>query len=280
MATVCASTLSLMDAGVPIAKPVSGIAMGLVKEGGDEIVLTDIGGVEDHYGDMDFKVAGTADGITAVQMDLKIQGISVDLIRKAFAAAKTARLFILDKMLQAIARPKEKISEFAPHIVSFKIPQDKIGEVIGPGGKNIKKIIQDTGVTIDIDDDGVVQVASQDGAAIEKAVNIIKGMTEMPEIGKIYTGPIVRILNFGAFCEILPGKDGLIHVSELDTKFVKNVEDVVKIGDVVTVKVISIDEQGRVNLSKKRADPNYVPGPDDDKPLPPRPPRSDRPRRR
>ena len=280
MATVCASTLSLMDAGVPIAKPVSGIEMGLVKEGGDEIVLTDIGGVEDHYGDMDFKVAGTADGITAVQMDLKIQGISVDLIRKAFAAAKTARLFILDKMLQAIARPKEKISEFAPHIVSFKIPQDKIGEVIGPGGKNIKKIIQDTGVTIDIDDDGVVQVASQDGAAIEKAVNIIKGMTEMPEIGKIYTGPIVRILNFGAFCEILPGKDGLIHVSELDTKFVKNVEDVVKIGDVVTVKVISIDEQGRVNLSKKRADPNYVPGPDDDKPLPPRPPRSDRPRRR
>jgi polyribonucleotide nucleotidyltransferase len=280
MATVCASTLSLMDAGVPISKPVSGIAMGLVKEGNDEIVLTDIGGVEDHYGDMDFKVAGTVDGITAVQMDLKIQGISVDLIRKAFAAAKTARLFIMDKMLHAISKPKEKISEFAPHIVSFRIPQDKIGEVIGPGGKNIKKIIQDTGVTIDIDDDGVVQVASQDGAAIEKAVNIIKGMTEMPEIGKIYTGPIVRILNFGAFCEIMPGRDGLIHVSELDSKFVKNVEDVVKIGDVVTVKCISIDEQGRVNLSKKRADPNYVPGPDDDKPLPPRPPRSDRPRRR
>jgi polyribonucleotide nucleotidyltransferase len=277
MATVCASTLSLMDAGVPITKPVSGIAMGLVKEGAEEIVLTDIGGVEDHYGDMDFKVAGTVDGITAVQMDLKIQGISVDLIRKAFAAAKTARLFIMDRMLQAIAKPKEKISDFAPHIVSFKIPQDKIGEVIGPGGKNVKKIIQDTGVTIDIDDDGVVQVASQDGAAIEKAVNIIKGMTQMPEIGKLYTGPIVRILNFGAFCEILPGKDGLIHVSELDTKFVKSVEDVVKIGDVVTVKVISIDEQGRVNLSKKRADPNYVPGPDDDKPQEPRPPR--RPRR-
>ncbi len=266
MATVCAGTLALMDAGVPIRKPVSGIAMGLVKEGKDEIVLTDIGGVEDHYGDMDFKVAGTVDGITAVQMDLKIQGISVDLIRKAFAAAKVARMFIMDKMLQVIGAPKEKISSFAPHIVSFKIPQDKIGEVIGPGGKNIKKIIQDTGVTIDIDDDGVVQVASQDGAAIEKAVNIIKGMTEMPEIGKIYTGPIKRLMAFGAFCEILPGKDGLIHVSELDTKFVKNVEDVVKVGDVVSVKVIGIDEQGRVNLSKKRADPNYVPGPDDDKP--------------
>jgi polyribonucleotide nucleotidyltransferase len=228
---------------------------------------------------MDFKVAGTADGITAVQMDLKIQGISVDLVRKAFAAAKIARLFILDKMVQAIARPKEKISDFAPHIISFKIPQDKIGEVIGPGGKNIKKIIQDTGVTIDIDDDGVVQVASQDGAAIEKAINIIKGMTASPEIGKLYTGPIVRILNFGAFCEIMPGKDGLIHVSELDSKFVKSVEDVVKVGDVVTVKVIGIDEQGRVNLSKKRADPNYVPGPDDDKPQEARPPRGGRPRR-
>lgn len=279
MATVCASTLSLMDAGVPIRKPVSGIAMGLVKEGNEEIVLTDIGGVEDHYGDMDFKVAGTVDGITAVQMDLKIQGISVDLIRKAFAAAKTARLFIMDKMLAAISKPKEKISDFAPHIVSFKIPNDKIGEVIGPGGKNIKKIIQETGVTIDIDDDGIVQVASQDGMAIEKAVNIIKGMTEMPEIGKIYTGPVVRILNFGAFVQILPGKDGLVHVSELDSKFVKSVEDVVKIGDVVSVKVIGIDEQGRVNLSKKRADPNYVPGPDDDKPQEPRPPRSSRPRR-
>lgn len=278
MATVCASTLSLMDAGVPIAKPVSGIAMGLVKEGNEEIVLTDLAGVEDHYGDMDFKVAGTADGITAVQMDLKIHGISIDLIRKAFAAAKTARLFILDKMLQSIGKPKEKISEFAPHIVSFKIPQDKIGEVIGPGGKNIKKIIQDTGVTIDIDDDGVVQVASQDGTAIEKAVNIIKGMTEMPEIGKIYTGPVVRLLNFGAFVQILPGKDGLVHVSELDSKFVKSVEDVVKVGDVITVKCISIDEQGRVNLSKKRADPNYVPGPDDDKPVE-RPPRERRPRR-
>ncbi len=258
MATVCASTLSLMDAGVPISKPVSGIAMGLIKEGNHEIVLTDIGGVEDHYGDMDFKVAGTVDGITAVQMDLKIQGISVELIKKAFADAKVARLFIMDKMLRSISKPKEKISDLAPHIVSIKLPQGKIGEVIGPGGKNIKKIIQETGVTVDIDDDGVCQVASQDGAAIEKAVAIIRGMIEEPEVGKIYKGRIKRIMNFGAFCEILPGKEGLIHVSELAAKFVKNVEDVVKLGDEVTVKVIEIDQQGRVNLSKKQADPAAI----------------------
>ena len=261
MATVCASTLSLMDAGVPITKPVSGIAMGLVKEGSQEIVLTDIGGVEDHFGDMDFKVAGTVDGITAVQMDLKIDGISLPLIRKTLGDAKTARLFIMDKMMQAIAKPKEKISDFAPHIVSFKISQDKIGMVIGPGGKNIKKIIADTGTTVDIDDDGVVQVASQDNAAIEKAVAMIKGMVEEAEIGKIYTGKITRLMNFGAFCEILPGKEGLIHVSELAPTFVKTVEEVVKTGDVVKVKCIEIDEQGRVNLSIKQTDPNYVPEP-------------------
>ena len=261
MATVCASSLSLMDAGVPITKPVSGIAMGLVKEGSHEIILTDIGGVEDHYGDMDFKVAGTVDGITAVQMDLKIQGISTELVRKALAEAKTARLFIMDKMMQAIARPKEKISDFAPHIESFKISQDKIGAVIGPGGKNIKKIIADTGCTVDIDDDGVVQVASQDGVAIAKAIAMIKGMVEEAEVGKIYAGKITRLMNFGAFCEILPGKEGLIHVSELAPKFVKTVDEVVKVGDAVTVKCIEIDDQGRVNLSIKQADPNYVPEP-------------------
>lgn len=257
MATVCASTLSLMDAGVPISKPVSGIAMGLIKEGSHEIILTDIGGVEDHYGDMDFKVAGTTDGITAVQMDLKIQGISVELIKKALADAKVARLFIMDKMLQAIAKPKEKISDLAPHIFSIKLPQGKIGEVIGPGGKNIKKIIQETGVTVDIDDDGVCQVASQDGAAIEKAVAIIRGMIEEPEVGRIYKGKVKRIMNFGAFCEFMPGKEGLVHVSELANKFVKNVEDVVKVGDDITVKVTEIDQQGRVNLSKKQAEPGY-----------------------
>ncbi len=259
MATVCATSLALMDAGVPIAKPVSGVALGLVENGKKFIILTDIGGVEDHYGDMDFKVAGTKDGITAVQMDLKIEGISEDVIREALAVGKKARLFILDKMAQAIAAPKETVSSFAPQIVTFKINQSKIGEVIGPGGKNIKKIIQDYGVTIDISDDGTVQVASHDQAAIEQAVNIIKGITEEPEIGKIYKGKVMRIMAFGAFCEIMPGKEGLVHVSELANKFVKNVEDVVKIGDEITVKVTEIDEKGRVNLSKRQADPDWTP---------------------
>ncbi len=257
MATVCASSLSLMDAGVPIKQPVSGIAIGLIKEGKEEVLLTDIAGVEDHYGDMDFKVAGTPDGITAVQMDLKIKGISTELIKRALEMGRSARLFVMDKMMAIISRPKETVSEYAPRIVVFKISQDKIGEVIGPGGKVIKKIIQDTGVTIDIEDDGTVQVGSTDPAALEKAVNIIKGIVEEPEVGKIYTGKIKRIMNFGAFCEILPGKEGLIHVSELADKFVKNVEDVVKIGDEVTVKVIEIDEQGRVNLSRKQAMPDW-----------------------
>ncbi len=259
MATVCASSLSLMDAGVPITSPVSGIAIGLIKEKKETIILTDIGGVEDHYGDMDFKVAGTVNGITALQMDLKIQGISNDVIRKALEIGKTARLFILDKMVHTISKPKEVVSEYAPRIVTFKINQDKIGEVIGPGGKVIKKIIQDTGVTIDIEDDGTVQVASTDSVALQKALDIIKGITEEPEIGKIYKGKIKRIMNFGAFCEFMPGKEGLIHVSELANRFVKNVEDVVKIGDEVSVKVIEIDDQGRVNLSKKQADPDWDP---------------------
>jgi len=186
---------------------------------------------------------------------------------------------VLDKMVNTISRPKEAISEFAPHITSFKIPQSKIGEVIGPGGKNIKKIIQEFSVTVDIDDDGVVQVASQDGAAIERAVAVIKGMVEEPEVGKIYTGKIKRIMNFGAFCEILPGKEGLIHVSELAKGFVKNVEDAVKIGDEVTVKVIEIDEQGRVNLSKKQAEPDWKPEEGEGQGRPPRPPRHSGPRR-
>ena len=253
MATVCASSLALMDAGVPILSPVSGIAIGLVKDGKEEILLTDIGGVEDHFGDMDFKAAGTKSGITALQMDLKIKGISMDLIEKALQVGKAARLAILDVMVTTISGPKTSVSEFAPRIVTFKISQSKIGEVIGPGGKNIKKIIQDTGVTVDIDDDGMVQVASQDNAAIEKAVNIIKGMVEEPEIGKIYPGTVKRLMTFGAFCEIMPGKEGLCHVSELSNQFVKNVEDVVKVGDSVTVRVVEVDDQGRVNLSIKAA---------------------------
>lgn len=265
MATVCASSLSLMDAGVPIIRPVSGIAMGLVKEKDKAIILTDIGGVEDHYGDMDFKVAGTTEGITALQVDLKIHGITKEIIKEALDKARTARLFILDKMLEVISCPKNSVSEFAPHIVTFKISIDKIGEVIGPGGKNIKRIILETGCTIDIDDDGTVQVASHESAALDSAVAAIKGIVEEPEIGRIYHGKIKRIMNFGAFCEILPGKEGLIHVSELATSFVKNVEDVVKIGDEVMVKVIEIDDQGRVNLSKKQADPAYKPEEDENR---------------
>ncbi len=265
MATVCASTLSLMDAGVPIRNPVSGIAIGLVKEKNETIILTDIGGVEDHYGDMDFKVAGSEKGVTALQMDLKIRGIGYDVIKEALAIGKSARLEILKKMIHTIAQPKTSVSAYAPRIVVLKISTEKIGEVIGPGGKVIKKIILDTGATIDIDDDGTVQVAGSDPAAIEKAVAIIKGITEEPEVGRVYRGKVKRIMNFGAFCEILPGKEGLVHVSELANKFVKNVEDVVKLGDEIDVKLVEIDEQGRLNLSKKQADPDYKPEAEKDK---------------
>jgi polyribonucleotide nucleotidyltransferase len=258
MATVCASSLSLMDAGVPIKKPVSGIAIGLVAEGGEAVLLADIGGVEDHYGDMDFKVAGTTEGITALQMDLKMQGITSEVIRKALGMGKTARLFILDKMAQTIAKPKENVSEYAPRLATLKINPEKIGELIGPGGKVVKKIIQETGVTIDIDDDGTVQVGSTDEAALAKALEIIKRITEEPEVGKIYHGKITRLMAFGAFCEILPGKEGLIHVSELSDKYVKSVEDEVKVGDEVTVKLIKIDDQGRLNLSRKQAKPRQA----------------------
>ncbi|MDO8536499.1 MAG: polyribonucleotide nucleotidyltransferase [Candidatus Omnitrophota bacterium] len=260
MATVCASTLSLMDAGVPISDPVSGIAMGLIKENKEVIILTDIGGVEDHYGDMDFKVAGTKNGVTALQMDLKIQGISYEVLKEALASGKVARFTILDKMMQSIGQPKNDVSAFAPKIVVLKINQEKIGAVIGPGGKIIKKIIQDTGATVDIDDDGTVQVAGTDPKSIEMAVAIIKGITEEPEVGRVYKAKVKKIMNFGAFVEILPGKEGLVHVSELSDTFVKNVEEVVKLGDEFDVKLTEIDAQGRLNLSKKQADPNYKPG--------------------
>ena len=261
MATVCATTLSLMDAGVPIGSPVSGIAIGLIKNHNEEILLTDIGGVEDHFGDMDFKVAGTRKGITALQVDLKVTSISRAIIKNALEAGRVARFTVLDKMEQTISRPKEAISEYAPRLTSFKIAEDKIGTVIGPGGKVIKKIIADTGATIDISDDGTVQVASTDSAAVERAVAIIRALVEEAEVGKLYTGKITRIMNFGAFCEILPGKEGLIHVSELANKFVKTVDEVVKVGDEVTVKLIEVDDQGRLNLSKKQADPDWKPEP-------------------
>ncbi|MCQ9206737.1 MAG: polyribonucleotide nucleotidyltransferase [Omnitrophica bacterium] len=253
MASVCAGSLSLMDAGVPIKAQVAGVAIGLVEEGKKHALLTDIAGAEDHYGDMDFKVAGTEKGITAIQLDLKIKGIGGDILAKALSMAKKARLEILIKMNTIIAQPKESISDFAPKIVNLKVNPEKIKDIIGPGGKMIKSIIRDTGATINVEDDGSVQVASSDDAATARAIKIIEGLCAEVEVGRIYTGTITRIMNFGAFCEILPGKEGLIHVSELADKFVKDVSSEVKVGDEVKVRVMEIDAQNRVNLSRKRA---------------------------
>lgn len=253
MATVCASSLSLMDAGVPIKEPVAGVALGLVKEGTRHVVLSDIAGIEDHFGDMDFKVAGTRRGITSIQLDLKISGIGFDIIEETLNRAYKGRLFVLDKMTACIAKPKPELSAFAPRIINLKIHQERIGDLIGPGGKNIRKIIELTGVAIDVEDDGSVLVASNDSEASQRAIAMIKGLTEDAEVGKIYTGKVKRIMNFGAFVEILPNKEGLVHISELADKYVKSVEEVVKVGDEITVKVIEIDELGRVNLSKKQA---------------------------
>jgi polyribonucleotide nucleotidyltransferase len=253
MATVCASSLCLMDAGVPISKPVSGIAMGLVKQDGQFVILTDISGLEDHFGDMDFKVTGTKDGLTALQMDVKVQGVTKQIIRQALQEAKTARFVVLEEMLRTLPKVRDSISEFAPRIVTLKIPTEKIRDLIGPGGKTIRKITEDTGVTIDIEEDGTVLVASADEMASKKALEIIKGLTEEPQVGKVYVGKVKRIAAFGAFCEILPGREGLLHISELADRFVSKVEDIVKVGDEIKVKVISVDEQGRVSLSKRQA---------------------------
>jgi polyribonucleotide nucleotidyltransferase len=254
MATVCASSLSLMDAGVPIKEPVSGIAMGLIKGKDKAVILTDIAGVEDHFGDMDFKVAGTKNGVTAVQMDLKIDGIDLDLLKDCLTHAKKARLFILDKMALALDKPRQEMSSYAPRIEKIMINTEKIGAVIGPGGKMIKSIIAATGATIDISDDGTVLVASNDPTKSQAAISMIKALTEEVEVGRIYNGKVKKVTNFGAFCEIAPGKEGLVHVSELSDTFVKDVASVVKVGDEFKVKVINVDELGRVNLSKKRAE--------------------------
>ena len=253
MASVCAGTLALMDAGVPVKKAVAGIAIGLVKEKDKYVILTDIAGLEDHFGDMDFKVAGTGDGITSIQLDLKIEGIGLEIVKEALSHAKKAKAAVLEKLTAAISEPRAKLSDYAPRITSIKIAKDKIKDVIGPGGKVIRKIIEDTGATIDVEDDGTVQVASVDGAAMEKAVAIIKAIVEEPEVGRVYKGKVTRIMDFGAFCEILPGKEGLCHVSELADHFVKDVKSEVKVGDEVEVKLVEIDQQGRLNLSRKRA---------------------------
>ncbi len=250
MASVCGSTLSLMDAGVPIHAPVAGVAMGLIKdtESGKVCVLTDIQGLEDFLGDMDFKVAGSMNGITAIQMDIKIAGIDRNILETALAQALQGRLFILGKMLDCLGEPRAELSQWAPKIVRFTINPEKIREVIGPGGKMINKIIAETGVKIDIEDDGRVFISTPDAEAAAKARKIIEGIAKDIEVGEVYTGKVVRIMNFGAFVELLPGKDGMIHISKLDNKRVEKVEDVVNIGDEIEVKVNEIDAQGRVNL--------------------------------
>ncbi|OGQ45207.1 MAG: polyribonucleotide nucleotidyltransferase [Deltaproteobacteria bacterium RIFCSPLOWO2_02_44_9] len=253
MATVCGASLSLMDAGVPTKAAVAGIAMGLIKEGERVAVLSDILGDEDHLGDMDFKVAGTEDGITAFQMDMKVTGVTKEILRRALHQAKEGRLHILKKMKEAISSPRAELSVHAPRIITIYVRQEKIKDVIGPGGKNIKGIIEKTGVKIDIDDSGKVNIASADDEAAQKAIAIIKELTQEAEIGKIYLGKVRKIMDFGAFVEIFPGTDGLVHISQLAEERVKDVKDVLKEGDEVLVKVLEVDKQGKIRLSRKEA---------------------------
>jgi polyribonucleotide nucleotidyltransferase len=253
MASSCGGCLALMDAGVPITKPVAGISIGLVKEGNRTALLTDIIGEEDHFGDMDFKVCGTRDGITAIQLDIKTEGIDHKIIRDTLHRAKEARLTILDKMAAVIPTPRADISKYAPRLLTVKIDPQKIGKLIGPGGKNIKKLQEDTGAQIDIEDDGTVFISSVDQASAEKARDLVEAITAEVKVGKIYAGRVVSIKDFGAFVEIAPETDGLCHVSELSDKYVQNVTDVVNVGDEVRVKVILIDDQGRIKLSRKAA---------------------------
>jgi polyribonucleotide nucleotidyltransferase len=251
MASVCAASMSLMDAGVPIKAAVGGIAMGLIKEGERYAILTDIQGMEDFLGDMDFKVAGTRKGINALQMDIKVHGLNREILAKALDQAVAGYNFILDKMDAAIAQPRPELSPYAPRILVMKIPVDKIRDVIGPGGKMVNKIIDETGVKIDIEADGTIYIASPDGEASAKAKSIIDDLVKEVEIGEVYMGTVVRVESYGAFVELLPGKDGLVHISQLDRKRVAKTEDVVKVGDKIEVKVIDIDEKGRVKLSHK-----------------------------
>ncbi len=253
MASTCASTLSLMDAGVPIKAPVSGVAMGLVKEGDDITILTDIQGLEDANGDMDFKVAGTEKGITAIQMDIKIDGINRQIFEQALEQARKGRAYILGKMLECIPAPRPSLKEHAPKITTLKINPDKIKDVIGPGGKVIKKITEESGAKIDIEEDGTVYAAAADQASANKAIEAINAITAEPEIGKIYTGKVTRLMNFGAFVEFMPGREGLVHISQLAKERVEKVEDVVNVGDEIVVKLVEIDAKGRMNLSRKAA---------------------------
>jgi polyribonucleotide nucleotidyltransferase len=253
MASVCGSTLALMDAGVPIKSPVAGIAMGLVTREGKFAVLTDIQGVEDNLGDMDFKVAGTRDGITALQMDIKIKGLTHEIFAQALEQAREARLFVLDKMLAVLPRPRSEMSPFAPRITTIMINPDKIRDIIGPGGKMIRKITEETGAQIDVEDDGRVFIAAVDQEGGKRAIDWIKGLTDEVEVGKIYKGKVVRIMPFGAFVEVLPNQDGLVHISKLTDHRVERVEEVANVGDEIVVKAVEVDSQGRLNLSRQAA---------------------------
>jgi polyribonucleotide nucleotidyltransferase len=268
MASICGGSLAMMDAGVPIKAPVAGVAMGLIMDEatGKYAVLSDIAGAEDHYGDMDFKVAGTRTGITALQMDIKVGGITMEVMRKALQQAQTGRFFILDKMEAALKTHRSDVSRHAPRIVTIKIPVDKIRDVIGPGGKMIRSIIERTGVKIDVEDDGRVNVASADEASAQKAIGIIQELTATPELNKTYMGKVQRITDFGAFVEIMAGTDGLLHVSEIANHRVKDVRDELKEGQQILVKVINIDPTGKIRLSRKallqdEAQKNATPAP-------------------
>jgi polyribonucleotide nucleotidyltransferase len=251
MASVCGSTLSMMDAGVPITSPVAGIAMGLVSDGQQSAVLSDIQGLEDHLGDMDFKVAGTREGITALQMDIKIKGLSYDILSQALAQARTGRLHILDKMAETITEPRSELSVYAPRITTIHVDPDKIGKIIGPGGKMIRKIQEECDVDVDIEDDGTVYIAAVEGLGADKAIAMIEALTEEAEIGKVYLGKVVRTESYGAFVEILPGVDGMVHISQLADYRVPSVEDVVRLGDEIMVMVIDIDGEGKIKLSRQ-----------------------------
>jgi len=251
MASTCGSTLALMDTGVPIKRPVSGVAMGMVKEGDDYVILTDILGMEDHLGDMDFKVTGTTEGITALQMDIKIGGITTEIMSEALEQARRARLHILEIMLEVIDQPRSDIKDHAPRIETIKVPVEKIGAVIGKGGETIREIQDETNTRIEIEDDGTIFIASTDGVGYKAAREKIERLTEEVEVGRIYTGKVVRTTDFGAFVEILPGTDGLVHISQLDTSHVNKVTDVVRTGDEITVMVTNVDNQGRVRLSRQ-----------------------------
>jgi polyribonucleotide nucleotidyltransferase len=252
MASVCGSTLALMDAGVPLKNPVAGIAMGLISQDDQYAILSDIQGLEDHLGDMDFKVAGSREGITALQMDIKIKGLKYEILSEALAQARAGRLHILDKMAETLAAPREELSVYAPRITTIHVDPDKIGKIIGPGGKMIRKIQEECEVDVDIEDDGTVYIAAVEGLGAQKAIAMIEALTEEAEIGKVYVGKVVRTESYGAFVEILPGVDGLCHVSQLADYRVPSVEDVVRVGDEVMVMVIDVEaETGKIKLSRQ-----------------------------